>query len=158
MLGKIEEGDDRRWDGWMASWTQWTWVWVNSWSWWWIWRPGLLQSMGSQRVRHDWATEQQMVIHLHWCHNSNILNFFQLPRCLNSIESESKVTQLCPTLFDSMDCSPPGCFIHEIFQARILEWVASFFSGGSPWSREPTRVSRTVGRAVWATREAPDPS
>ena len=45
------------WDGWKASPTQWTWVWVNSGSWWWTGRPGLLQSMGSQRVRHDWATE-----------------------------------------------------------------------------------------------------
>ena len=51
------EGDNRGWDGWMASWTQWTWVWVNSRSWWWTERPGVLQSMGSQRVRHDWATE-----------------------------------------------------------------------------------------------------
>ena len=52
------EGDDRGWDGWMASPTQWTWVWANSGSWWWTGRPGLLQSMGSQRVGHDWATEQ----------------------------------------------------------------------------------------------------
>ena len=54
---KAGEGDDRGWDGWMASLTQWTWVWVNSGSWWWTGRPGVLQSMGSQRVRHDWATE-----------------------------------------------------------------------------------------------------
>ena len=51
------EGDDRGWDGWIASPTQWTWVWVNSRSWWWTGRPGVLQSMGSQRVRHDWVTE-----------------------------------------------------------------------------------------------------
>ena len=51
------EGDDRGWDGWMASPTQWTWVWVNSRSWWWTGRPGVLQLMGSQRVGHDWVTE-----------------------------------------------------------------------------------------------------
>ena len=51
------EGDDRGWDGWMASPTRWTWVWVNSGSWWWTGRPGMLQFMGSQRVGHDWATE-----------------------------------------------------------------------------------------------------
>ena len=54
------EGDDREWDGWMASPTQWTWVWENSRSWWWTGNPGVLQgvwSMGSQRLRHDWATE-----------------------------------------------------------------------------------------------------
>jgi len=51
------EGNDRGWDGWMASPTQWTWIWVNSGSQWWIGRPGMLHSMGSQRVGHDWATE-----------------------------------------------------------------------------------------------------
>ena len=45
------------WHGWMASLTQWMWVWVNSGSWWWTGRPSVLQFMGSQRVRHDWATE-----------------------------------------------------------------------------------------------------
>ena len=51
------EGDDRRLNGWMASSTQWTWVWVNSGSWWWTERLGMLHSMGSQRVGHEWATE-----------------------------------------------------------------------------------------------------
>ena len=57
MLGKIEggaEGDDGGWDDWMASLTQWTWVWVNSGSWWRTGRPGVLLSMGSQRVGHYW--------------------------------------------------------------------------------------------------------
>ena len=52
-----EEGDDRGWDGWMASPTRWTWVWVDSGSWWWTEGPGVLRFMGSQRVRHDRATE-----------------------------------------------------------------------------------------------------
>ena len=56
-LGGGGEGDDRGWDGWMASPTRWTWVWVNSGSWWWTGRPGVLQFMGSQRVGHDWAAE-----------------------------------------------------------------------------------------------------
>ena len=56
-LGAGGEGDDREWDGWMASRTRWTWVWVNSGSWWWTGRPGMLRFMGSQRVGHDWATE-----------------------------------------------------------------------------------------------------
>ena len=51
------EGDDRGWDGWIASPTQWTWVWVDSRSWWWIGRPGVLRFMGLQRVGHDWVTE-----------------------------------------------------------------------------------------------------
>ena len=53
------EGGDRGWDGWMASLTQRTWVWANSGRQWRTEKPGVLQSMGSQRVRQDWATEQQ---------------------------------------------------------------------------------------------------
>ena len=56
-LGARGEGDDRGWDGWMASPTWWTWVWVNPGSWWWTGRPGVLRFMGLQRVLHDWATE-----------------------------------------------------------------------------------------------------
>ena len=56
-LGAGGEGDDRGWDGWMASPTRWTWVWVNSGSLWWTGRPGVLRFMGSQRVGHDWVTE-----------------------------------------------------------------------------------------------------
>ena len=56
-LGAGGEGDDRGWDGWMASLTRLTWVWVNSGSWWWTRRPGVLWFIGLQRVGHDWATE-----------------------------------------------------------------------------------------------------
>ena len=58
MLGKIKaggEGDNRGWDGWMASPTRWTWVWASSRSWWWTGKPGMLQCMGSQRVGQDWV-------------------------------------------------------------------------------------------------------
>ena len=63
MLGKIKSGRRRgqqrmRWlDGRWHQPTQWRWVWVNSRSWWWTGRPGMLQSMGLQRVRHDWVTK-----------------------------------------------------------------------------------------------------
>ena len=64
MLGRIEgkRRGDWGWSGWMASPTQWTWVWASSGSWWWTGRPDVLQSMGLQRVRNDWATE------LNWTH------------------------------------------------------------------------------------------
>ena len=52
-LGAGGEGDDRRWDGWMASLTRWAWVWVNSGSLWWTGGPGVLRFMGLQRVGHD---------------------------------------------------------------------------------------------------------
>ena len=65
------EGDDTGRDDWMASLTQWTLVWVNSRSCWWTGRPGMLQSMGWQRIRDDWATE------LNWIEmwRSNLLHF-----------------------------------------------------------------------------------
>ena len=56
-LGSEREGDSRGWDSWMASPTWWTWIWVDSRSCWWTGRPSVLQFMGLQRVRHDWATE-----------------------------------------------------------------------------------------------------
>ena len=64
MLGRWEVGgigDNRGWDGWMASLTQWTWVWVNSGSCWWTGRPCVAASMWSQRVGHNWATELNWV-------------------------------------------------------------------------------------------------
>ena len=65
-----EEGDDRGLDVWMASPTQWTWVWANSRSWWWTKSPGMMQSMGLQRVRHDLPTE------LKWkCLNTKKVDF-----------------------------------------------------------------------------------
>ena len=61
-------GDDRVWDGWMASPTQWPWAWASSKSWWWTGGAGMLQSMGLQRAGHDWVTEQQhnkgFILHL----------------------------------------------------------------------------------------------
>ena len=79
-LGKIEgEGDDRGWDGWMASLTQWTWVWANSGSWWWTGRPGMLQSLGLQRVRHDWINE------LNWTWGEKKLELYKVTNQYNHI-------------------------------------------------------------------------
>ena len=61
------------------------------------------------------------------------------------VKSESEVAQLCPTLSDPMDCSLLGSFIHGIFQARVLEWVAIFFSRGSSQPRDRTRVAKSKG-------------
>ena len=87
-LGAGGEGDDRGWDGWMASLTRWTWVWVNSGRQWWTGRPGVLRFMGLQRVRRDWVTE------LNWTElNGHIVvpGYHKIPYyCL--------VTKLCPTI------------------------------------------------------------
>ena len=66
------------------------------------------------------------------------------------------VAQLCPTLCNSMDCSPPGSSVHGISQARILEWVAISFSRESSWPRHQIQVFHIAGRffTVWATKEA----
>jgi len=56
------------------------------------------------------------------------------------------VTQSCLTLYNPMDCSPPGSSVHGILQARILEWVAIPFSRGSSQPRDRTQVSHTAGR------------
>ena len=65
----------------------------------------------------------------------------------------SEVAQSCPTLCDPMDCSLPGSSVHEVFQSRILQWVAISFSRGSSRPRDRTRVSHIIGRrfTVWAT-------
>ena len=74
---------------------------------------------------------------------------------LQCIKGKSEVTQSCPTLRNPMDCSPPGSSVHGILQARILEWVAYPFSGGSSRPRNPARVSCIAGR--FFTTEPPHP-
>ena len=73
-----EKGDNRGWDGWMASPTRWMWVWVNSGSWWWTGRPGVLRFMGSQRVSHDLATELNWAALVKRVESGNNQNVHQL--------------------------------------------------------------------------------
>ena len=95
-----------------------------------------------------------------WTESKTILfnNYFAKIRLFFSkICKVSEVAQLCLTLCYPMDCILPGSSVHEIFHARVLEWVAISFSRGSSWPRDRTPVSRTAGRrfTIWATREAP---
>ena len=73
------EGDDKGWDGWMTSPTQWTWVWISSGSWWLTEKPGVLQSIGSQRVGHNWATE------LNWLLRFVLFNIFYIQIILKTM-------------------------------------------------------------------------
>ena len=103
MLRKIggrRRGDDRGWVVWMASLTWWAWVWVNSRSWWWTGRPGVLQFMGLQRVRHDWATElnwtEYFIVYMYhnfFIHSSvnGHLGCFHVLAILNSAEMNKEV-------------------------------------------------------------------
>ena len=83
-------------------------------------------------------------------------SLFKIPGKPNHLMWVSEVTQSCPTLCDSVDCSLPGSFLHGIPQTRILEWVAISFSRGSSQPRDRTGVSSIEGRRfnLWATREA----
>ena len=81
FINRRGEGDDRGWDGWMASLTQLTWVWVNSGNWWWTGRPGVLRFMGSQRVGQDWATD---LIWSEWLYNIQIKTSRVVPFLLPS--------------------------------------------------------------------------
>ena len=121
------EESDRGWDGWMASPTLWTWAGANTGRYWRTGKPGVLQFMGSKRVRHnlrDWAT-------------------ILYPMCLAAL-----------SLYDPMDCSPPGSSVHGILQARILEWVAmpSFRGLPSPGSEPALQADFFTD---WANRETP---
>ena len=90
------EGDDRGWDGWMASPTQWTWVWVNSRSWWWTGRPGVLWFMGWQRVGYDWATElnwtDKLILKYIWL--TRKLDYSRILRKNNKLEDLSLISRL----------------------------------------------------------------
>ena len=99
------EGDDRGWDGWMASPTQWTWVWASSGRWWRTGKPGVPRSMGSQRVWHEWSAEQQ---HDHYSTQSlSCVRFFatlwtvacQAPLCMGFPRQE---------YWSGLPCPPPG--------------------------------------------------
>ena len=89
-----------------------------------------------------------------WTDITNALRFFIFP---NTPKKWSEVTQSCLTLCDPMDCSLPGSFVHGIFQARVLEWVAISFSRRSSRLKDWTQVSRIASRhfTLWAIRALP---
>ena len=93
----------------MASLTRWTWVWASSESWWWTGKPGALQSMGLNRVRHDWATSLSLFTFMHWRRKWQLIPVF-LP---GNPRDRGSVTQLCPTLCDPMNHSTPGLPVHH---------------------------------------------
>ena len=74
--------------------------------------------------------------------------------CLCALKGKSKVDPSCPSLWDPLDCGPPGSSVHGLFQARELEWIAVSFCRASSWARDGTQVRCIAGRCitVWATR------
>ena len=127
------EGDDRGWDGWMTSLTQWMWVWVDSGSWWWTGSPGVLPSTELQRVGHDWATELNWVLlngdssdngrKLFNCSLSSAKFFMNLVLFLSACWSSST----------SLNARVPACIIvgteYPRFQtSSLLIWLSCSFS------------------------------
>ena len=86
-------------------------------------------------------------------------HYFHILHIIHKWKVKVLVTESCPTLYNSMDYSPPGSSVHGSLQARILEWVAISLSRGSSWPRDQTWVSCIAGRffTFWATRKADCP-
>ena len=142
------EGIDRGWEGWMVLLTQWTWVWVNSGSWWWTGKPGLLQSMGWQRVNWtelNWSESRWY--DSFWLSHKTLMHvilsgeymfvfvifFYTIPF---SVQFNS-VTQLCPTLCDPMNRSTPGLPVHHQlpeFTQTHVHWVCDAIQPSHPLS------------------------
>ena len=138
MLGKIEgrKKRGRGWDGWMASPTQRTWVWVDSGSWLWTGRPGVLQFMGLQRVRHDSATE------------------------LNWTECQVKITTLTHThtYFDESSISCPTCATHFLkeSESKVAQWFLTLFNPVD-WSRQAPPSMGFSRQEHWSRVPLPSP-
>ena len=128
VLGKIEgrrgRGWKRRrrrgWDSWLASPTQWTWVWASSGSWWWTGKPGMLQSMVVQRVRHDWVTE------LNWTELANRTICCSkgpwILKCNRWGGGPSPRARACSNMGGVRD-RPLGGFITNTLSERKLRWL-----------------------------------
>ena len=123
------DGEDRGWDGWIASPTRWTWVWVNSRSWWWTGRPGVLRFMGSQRVGHDWVTE------LNW------LNWMALWRTVWDLPYDSSIPLL-------------GMYLEKIILQKDT-WTSVFISElltiAKTW-KQPECPSTDSWIKMWSVR------
>ena len=166
----------------MASLTWWPWVWASSGRWWWAGKPGVLQPVGSQRVRHDWTE-------MNWSHFLAYLPWLEPTVQMLNRSGENRHPCLVPDLrgkafrFSPLSIMlavgfpwkwkvkmlimssslwphglyrPPGSSVHGILQARILEWVAISFSRESFWPGNQTWVSCIAGGffTIWTTREA----
>ena len=116
------EGDDRGWDGWMASLTQWTWIWANSRGQWRTGKPGVLQSMGLQRVGRDWVTEQQQQVRDG--HNSTYLI------CCGT-------SQLVVKNLPAMQENQVWSLVWEDPQEEGMATHSSILAWWIPWTEEP---------------------
>ena len=159
-LGAGGGGDDRRWDGWMASLTRWTWVWVNSRSWWWTGRPGVLWFMGSQRVGRDWATKLNWTArYIHWKDWSWSLNSNTLATWCEKLTHWKRIW--CS---EGLKAGGQGDDREwDGWMASPAQWTWVWASSGSWWwtgkpgmlqSMGSQRVSDLTERLNWTERKA----
>ena len=127
------EGEDRGWDGWMASLTRWTWVWVDSRSWWWTGRPGVLQFMGLQRVGQDWAIEVNWI----WFLASHICSVPSCPLGNYFRQLHSPTAPTSPKTYSPEQC---GLLDHSFSdQLSIMAFLSSIqrcYSWAPQWGME----------------------
>ena len=143
--------------GWMASSTWWMWVWASSGNWWWTRKPCMLQSMGLQRIRHNWtevrcagwSTEGSSLSRLNEASVFHIL-VETLTAHIEAVFPDQTVLLLLLSLCDPMDSSPPASSVHRILQARILEWGAISFSvlDWANWAGARTLLSLFLQLAI----------
>ena len=138
-LGVGGEGDDRGWDSWMESPTQWTWVWVNSGRWWWTGRPGMLHSMELQRVRHDWAAE------LNWfLAQATLIHYFATVSCSFPKHCTIRASQVAPVVK-----SPPAYRCRRCKTCGFDPWVGRSPRGGHGNPLQYSCLENPMDRGTW---------
>ena len=157
MLGGIGaggEGDDRGWDGWIASLTQWAWVWVNSGSLWWTGRPGVLWFMGSQRVRNYWATELNWTEGFRYADNTTLMEESEeeLKCLLMKAKEESEKAGLTFNIQKTKVMASSPITSWQMDEEKWRQWQILFsWAPKSPWMVTATMILKPdslLGRKV----------
>ena len=140
-LGAGGEGDDRQWDGWMASPTRWTWIWVNSGSWWWAERPGVLQFMGSQSPTRlsDWSD-------LIWSNEEMTMTLYELRLKSMFIKSKHENSSGKSHPRDTPQNAGSVVFMN----VKSIKSKESLWSSQEIWQ---TKVTRYLGLDLWKEKK-----
>ena len=150
---KVWKRDDRGWNGWMVSLSWWTCAWVNSVSWWWTGRPGVLRSMGSESVGHDWATKLNLFRCLYYLFSAFI--FSSHDYCLfveNSNQLRNKPT--CQYILPALGYTGQGlqslCLLYILFlkEICIISFVSKDHLSRDKWTLDQSSMTEIRGFGV----------